>query len=304
MDHAARHPDWGSCTDIRCGRTYWRTSGSRVIGGTSPTPRPPLTEPPRITPTPTAPPVQSRPPTLTRVGRAISEAIPIERDTPMIAPLSAKEAAYYRIEVSPGTGTMNVEVECLTSAFLIVKLAYPGGKELPSELQVTEPTCNYDNYLLIGESAIGTYYLSVKPASVPSGEGDYQILITQDQQGERGQPDDVGDQFDRATLIGKGSYEGQVGQLDRADYYAFDATTDTRLMFLADQFASVGLYLLDNSGQPICRLESAPSDQQVVFGFSDRNPPGICTGELGTGRYVLGIVTEPDEGGAYKLLIR
>ena len=185
-----------------------------------------------------------------------------------------------------------------------VTLAGSEGEPLSKDLQFTDATCNYENFLLIGESEGGTYYLMVEPDVVSSSEGDFNIELTLgDGQNEQGPLGDAADQPERAVLINVRSIQGEVGELDRADYYTFDATLDTALIFIAKEFALLGFQIIDANAQLVCQVNQAPEGEQLVFKFDD-SPISRCGTGLKPGRYVFGIISRPDQGGLYEVLIR
>jgi hypothetical protein len=233
----------------------------------------------------------------------LEQATPIELDVQSTAVFSGQETACHKVEAPRGTGTLTFNAMCDTSspdgssAFVVI-LANGSGERLPPELQDQTPTCNYSNYNLIGESTIGTYYLEIRPTR---DGGKYTILVETTTQDEDG-PLDVGDQFGSATSVGRGIHEGQVGQLDGADYYAFNAESDTSVELVAHQDSSFTLHLFDESAQLVCALE-IPERAQAEFTFRGAELEG-CSSGLESGAYVLGILQGLDGGGAYELVIK
>ena len=88
----------------------------------------------------------------------------------------------------------------------------------------------------------------------------------------------------------------------KADYYAFNAGSDTSAELIAHQDSSFTLHLFDESEQLICALE-IPELAQADFTFSGAELDGCSIGPE-SGAYALGILKGLGGGGVYELVIK
>ncbi len=126
------------------------------------------------TPQPTVPPgggtaVTPRPP----IGSDpdFETAIQLQPGSVQSGTLESENAVLYQFDVSPGGGILSIDVTCTPAGLLKVTLYNPETMPLPRAIQQPTPTCNYEHYLLIGESKSGEYYLTVKPDPLSVGIG-------------------------------------------------------------------------------------------------------------------------------------
>lgn len=200
---------------------------------------------------------------------------------------------------------MSIDVTCTPAGLLKVTLYNPETMPLPRAIQQPTPTCNYEHYLLIGESKSGEYYLTVKPDPLSVGIG-YDIELRLEAQNDAGRGKDAADVFRTAEPIEKGNHDGGVGDLDEADYYKFKATSDTELQFQVLKDVSLDLVLLDDGGVEVCRkpVREAPDDEVLPYSFEGADLGPGCERELGAGEYSVGVIGQLDSEDLYTIVLR
>ena len=156
-------------------------------------------------------------------------------------------------------------------------------------------------------SKVGTYYLTVEPGDDSLVGIGYEIGLNIIDQDDAGQGQDAADHVEMAQLIEKGkNHVGGVGDLDYADYYKFNATLDTELLFQVLKYCNFDLVLLDADRVEVCRnpIREAPRDEFLTFKFSGADSGPGCDGELGEGPYVVAILGELNSQDSYTISLK
>lgn len=143
--------------------------------------------------------------------------------------------------------------------------------------------------LMMNSSSGGTYFIVVS-----HGPGDYQMILTVQSQNDAGSGNDAADQIAKALEIEpNGSYPGQLGGLDTADWYQFEITPGRilNLSLTPDSEAGAMDFSLRNyERNEIWNFEN------VTPGVTESNR--MITNTLAGSRYFLAV---HDGKGAYTL---
>ena len=199
---------------------------------------------------------------------------------------------YYQFEV-PNGGI--VKVEFVGAEFIFtIKLFDPTQRKIEEHNFIDEATA----ILLMNSSSGGACYLAVETPLDLDEELGYTVELTLTMQDDAGTGGDAGDSFEEAMLVEEGKHDGQMGNIDQADYYSFEATSDTVLEFYVDIDASccIEIVVFDADQKTASRKILAFPGESETFDFSER--------EWTPGLYFLRILAEEKAGGKYIVELR
>lgn len=205
--------------------------------------------------------------------------------------LQRRDKSYFRFEV-PGGASVQLVFTALDERCVDVELFDQRQKRIAKEGCTDEAKFTL---LTSGSFVGGTYYLTAG-----TGTGSYILELTTKAQDDAKSGRDAGDDFQTALPLEKGEYTGQAGDLDKADYYRFQATSATVVEFYADVDARCcfEVVLFDGKQEAASSKQSVLSGQRLVFDFSKNGR------DLPSGTYFLRVQSDGKGGNNYTIRIK